>query len=376
MLAGGMRILEVTHYMPPHLGGIELVAASLAKGLRARGHKVRWIASANPGKSGWEGDRLRVPAWNLLEERAGLPYPLWSPRALLSLDREIVLADVVHVHDCLYMGSAFAVLAAKRLGKPVLVTQHIAMVPYGKVLDIVEGLAYATLGRAVLSRATKLVACAPHVPPFFRSLGVDKPFELIRNGIDEERFRLASFEERSAQRRARGLDERGKIVLFSGRLVAKKGVAKVASLQRRLGAEGITLVVCGEGPLAHLFEGVPRVHRLGAVPPERMPEVYSLADVFLLPSRGEGLPLGVQEAMFSGLDVVASEDEAFKDALSGAPGIRLADTEDELFFALKNALEGKARRELVRAFAVQRWGLTGFIDAYEAALLSIARGPR
>jgi len=35
-----MRILEVTHYMPPHDGGIERVARALSDGLVARGHEV------------------------------------------------------------------------------------------------------------------------------------------------------------------------------------------------------------------------------------------------------------------------------------------------------------------------------------------------
>ncbi|MBL0195745.1 MAG: glycosyltransferase family 4 protein [Myxococcales bacterium] len=217
-----MRILTVTHYMPPHLGGIEMVADALVRGLAARGHDTRWVASAVPARPGWDGSRLRVPAWNALEARAGLPYPLWAARGLRDLDRQVTLADVVHVHDCLYMGSAAAVASARRLGKPVLLTQHIGMVPYGPVLDRVERLAYATLGRAVLAGADKLVACAPHVPAFFAELGVARPFELIRNGIDAERFVGASRERRAALRARYDLADRA-WSSSPGRLVAKKG---------------------------------------------------------------------------------------------------------------------------------------------------------
>ena len=297
-----MRILTVTHYMPPHLGGIEMVADALVRGLAARGHDTRWVASAVPARPGWDGSRLRVPAWNALEARAGLPYPLWAARGLRDLDRQVTLADVVHVHDCLYMGSAAAVASARRLGKPVLLTQHIGMVPYGPVLDRVERLAYATLGRAVLAGADKLVACAPHVPAFFAELGVARPFELIRNGIDAERFVGASRERRAALRARYDLSPTARVVLFSGRLVAKKGVDKVATLQRALAADtpGSELFVAGDGPLAHLLHGSPRTRRLGVVSPAQMPELYALADLMVLPSHGEGLPLGVQEAMLSG----------------------------------------------------------------------------
>ncbi|HQY64905.1 MAG: glycosyltransferase family 4 protein [Myxococcales bacterium] len=370
-----MRILTVTHYMPPHLGGIEMVADALVRGLAARGHDTRWVASAVPARPGWDGSRLRVPAWNALEARAGLPYPLWAARGLRDLDRQVTLADVVHVHDCLYMGSAAAVASARRLGKPVLLTQHIGMVPYGPVLDRVERLAYATLGRAVLAGADKLVACAPHVPAFFAELGVARPFELIRNGIDAERFVGASRERRAALRARYDLSPTARVVLFSGRLVAKKGVDKVATLQRALAADtpGSELFVAGDGPLAHLLHGSPRTRRLGVVSPAQMPELYALADLMVLPSHGEGLPLGVQEAMLSGASVVVSDDPAFRDGLTGMPGVRFARTAEELLAASRLTLASPTPRAWVREAAAARWGLEPFLDAYERALASLLK---
>ena len=368
-----MRVLTVTHYMPPHLGGIEMVADALVRGLAARGHDTRWVASAAPARAGWEGARLRVPAWNALESKAGVPYPLWAARGLRDLDRQVTLADVVHVHDCLYMGSAAAVASARRLGKPVLLTQHIGMVPYGPVLDRVERLAYATLGRAVLAGADKLVACAPHVPAFFAELGVTRPFQLIRNGIDAARFAGATPPGRAALRARYDLSPTARVVLFSGRLVAKKGVDKVAALQRALAAEGVDLLVAGDGPLAHLLEGVPRTRRLGALPPDVMPELYALADLMVLPSHGEGLPLGVQEAMLSGAGVVVSDDPAFRDGLAGMPGARFARDAAELLVAARLALAEPTPREVVREAAAARWGLEPFLDAYEQALASLVR---
>ena len=57
---------------------------------------------------------------------------------------------------------------------------------------------------------------------------------------------------------------------------------------------------------------------LGALPPGRVAELYRAADAFLLPSRGEGFPLTVQEAMASGLPVVLAEDPAYRSHLDGA----------------------------------------------------------
>lgn len=369
-MTSALRILEVTHYMPPHVGGIEMVAESLVRGLGGRGHDVRWLSSAVSAPAGREGDRIRVPAWNVLEEKGGVPYPLWAPSGLVELDRAVSSVDVVHVHDCLYMGSAAAAASAKRHGKPLLVTQHIAMVPYGKTLDRVQRLAYETLGRTVLSMADALVACAPHVPEFFREVGIRKPFTLIRNGIDDGRFALVDSEQRTKLRAELGIAADARVLLFSGRLVAKKGVHHVAALQRRLEAEGknVVLVVAGDGALAHLLADLPRTVRLGSVPASRMPQTYSIADVLVLPSHGEGLPLGVQEALFSGVRVVVSEDPAFRDALTGMTGVRFAADDDALYTNVVESFEDGPARESVRAGAVALWGLEGFLDAYEAEL--------
>src|SRR5262245_54197821 len=124
--------------MPPHMGGIERVAQSLVDGLTRRGHSVRWVSSATPAAPGAHGGSVRVPAWNGLGERLGVPFPVWSPAALATLEREVAHADLVHVHDCLYMGSAAAAAFCKRHCKPLLLTQHVGYVPFGRALDLVQ----------------------------------------------------------------------------------------------------------------------------------------------------------------------------------------------------------------------------------------------
>ncbi|MBL0195744.1 MAG: glycosyltransferase family 4 protein [Myxococcales bacterium] len=98
-----------------------------------------------------------------------------------------------------------------------------------------------------------------------------------------------------------------------------------------------------------------------------MPELYALADLMVLPSHGEGLPLGVQEAMLSGASVVVSDDPAFRDGLTGMPGVRFARTAEELLAASRLTLASPTPRAWVREAAAARWGLEPFLDAYERA---------
>ena len=55
---------------------------------------------------------VRVTAWDGVEHRSGVPFPVFSPRLLLTLLREVRRADVVHVHDVLYTSSWVAALWA------------------------------------------------------------------------------------------------------------------------------------------------------------------------------------------------------------------------------------------------------------------------
>ena len=105
-------------------------------------------------------------------------------------------------------------------------------------------------------------------------------------------------------------------MLFVGRLVEGKRpgdvVRAVAQLrERRPGAE---LYLCGEGPLREEPTGLATelgasdaVYFLGHLPYDEMPRIYRAGDALVLPSRAEGMPQTVIEAMASRIPVVASD---------------------------------------------------------------------
>ena len=135
------RILVVTHYFADHGGGVEVVAHQLAKHL-ALAHcdwRLDWCASAESLGAESSGSEDELPsnvslhamaAWNGIERKLGVPYPLWSPGAIGQLWRLVGRCDVAHLHDFAYAGNALAALFCALRGKPYLVTQHIGWVPY------------------------------------------------------------------------------------------------------------------------------------------------------------------------------------------------------------------------------------------------------
>jgi len=367
-----MRILEVSNFMPPHPGGIEIMIDTLFQGLQRRGHEVRWIAASTPLEPGTTGPFVRVPAWNWLEKNLHVPMPLWAPSGWRQLDEQVRWADVIHVHDCLYFSSSLTTALTRGRRKPLLVTQHVGEVPYGGVLDWVQAAAYRTLGRTLLSAASEVVTYSPHVVDYFQKVGVKKPLRIIPLGF-EPRFQPLPQAERLAARREFGLPEQGRLVLFAARLVPKKGVQQVAEVQRLLATEGVTLVVAGDGPLANVFEELPRTVHLRQVDHTRMHALYACADALLLPSKGEGLPLTLQEGLLTGLPAVVSTDPSFVANVSAAPGVTLTEGTEALAEGVRAALSTPPPREQVAAWARERWGLERFITDYERTLEALAR---
>ncbi len=139
--------------------------------------------------------------------------------------------------------------------------------------------------------------------------------------VDPTRFFVVSAEQRAAARRATleriGLasDTPGPLILFVGRLERQKDpellVQALAHVVGRLPAS--RLLVVGEGGLRAAAERLAEtlgltgaVHWMGFQPHDTLAELMHGTDVLLLPSRFEGMPITVLEALASGLPVVAS----------------------------------------------------------------------
>jgi glycosyltransferase involved in cell wall biosynthesis len=323
-----VRILFVSHYALPHVGGIETGVAAVAGELARRGHEVTHLASAavRPGEEGGEDRAYRVvcvPALNVLERRLGVPYPLFPPRLWGLLRSEVTRADVVHAHGFLYQSSAAALRIARRApGRPLRVlTEHVGHVPYtSRALDLAERAAVATVGRASARRAEAIATYNERVAAELRELAPGALFARVVNGVDTERFRPAEGAERQRLRDELGWDARPRVLLV-GRGVEKKGLRLALGAVERAGG-GFELVLAGPGLAPQ--PGARGVEALGTLRPERLAEVYRAADAFLLPSIGEGFPLSAQEAMASGLPVVLGDDPAYASAVAGAgAGARL-----------------------------------------------------
>ena len=185
----------------------------------------------------------------------------------------------------------------------------------------------------------------------------------IPNGID-----LRPVDEAKALSRAKlGLRETSQVVLMVGRLVPQKGVdvllqaaASLADLWPRL-----HLLIAGDGRDRRHLESLARRLMIG----ERVtflgrrtdvPELMKTADVIAMPSRWEGLPLAMLEAMVAGRAIVATSVEGHRDVLADGESALMVPVENPTALAsaisrlladpqlqkrLGQAAEARARRE-------------------------------
>ncbi|MDP4020895.1 MAG: glycosyltransferase family 4 protein [Candidatus Adlerbacteria bacterium] len=306
-----MKILVVSHYYPPHVGGLELVALYQAKFLTEKGHSVTVVTSrvsAEEREEMLEGvEVVRVRALNLLEKKWGIPFPLFSPRLLLVLWRETKKAEVVHIHDAFYISSFTAALCARLQKKPVILMQHVEMVNHPSALVMLaQKIVYATSGAYVFKASAKILTLNDRVEQFLLKKGISSS-KLVQfvNGVDAELFHPANREQKKKLRAKLHLAQNKKVVLFVGRFVPKKGFHKLLAIQN----DTYQFVFCGgtkppSAPKNAVF--------LGTMPHEDTAQVYQAANIFVLPSEGEGFPLSVQEAMASGLPVITTNDIGYK----------------------------------------------------------------
>jgi glycosyltransferase involved in cell wall biosynthesis len=292
------------------LGGQERLALGLASAQRAQGDEVL-VVSIAPPPEGPIGRELREAGvrTETVAKRSNLDPSLPLRLAALLARRGV---EIVHTHNP--QSLIYGALAGRLAGARVVHTKH--------------GINPDRTRRVWLRRAAaRLVDAYVVVTPALARIAIHEcdpnRVHVIANGIDTSAFTPRPDRRRDA-RRELGLPEDAWVVGTVGRLAPEKDQGLLVKAMAPLLSEQRRLVIVGEGPERHALHAVIQeanaeryVHLTGAR--SDIARLLSAFDAFALPSRTEGLPLVLLEAMASELPVVATSVGGIPDLV--VPGV-------------------------------------------------------
>ncbi len=308
-----MKIAHVCPFYEPAICGVKQVVKELAKRQAIQGHDVLvftsdWDKEKRIAKKNEIIDGVKVHRCHHYFKIAN--FVSFFPSAFNKLIKGRF--DIVHSHVFGHPHFVLSALAAKLSGARHIHTTHC---PWSNAYRSAIGnlglaVSYNIFSRIASTITDKIIAITPWEHGFIERYGGRKKKIIdLPNGVASEFF---SKIKNNDFRRKHGI--KGKMVLFFGRLNITKGPDKFVDIAKKILKERKDIDFVIVGPDEGMFNIVKkkignekRIHLLGAIRDRKeVIKMYQSADVYVLPSYREGLPLTLFEAMASGLPIVAS----------------------------------------------------------------------
>lgn len=161
----------------------------------------------------------------------------------------------------------------------------------------------------------------------------------------------------TSKRRLFGCSDDTPVLLFAGRLSDEKGVMEIPLIMKKVweAHPNVTIAFAGMGPKEkELKRALPQAVFLGWVDHHKLPEIYSAADMLILPSRFDTFGCVVLEALACGLPVAAYNTKGPKDIiLDGVNGF-LAKGKDDIAAKIIKYLNDAALKRSFKKEALKR----------------------
>ncbi|MGH3938942.1 MAG: glycosyltransferase family 4 protein [Pseudonocardiaceae bacterium] len=336
---GAMRVAIVSESFLPVVNGVSNSVVRIVEHLVRCGHQPLVIAPGK-GPDTYQGAPVvRLPAVNLPVVDS---LPIGVPTRKVFTALRDFQPDVVHLASPAIVGAA-GVWSARRLGLPMVAVFQTDLAGFADSYGL--GFAARTAWRwtrVLHSVADRTLAPSSSAAAALVEHGVPRVHRWAR-GVDTARFRPSR---RNEQLRAQ-LAPRGELLVgFVGRLAPEKKVLRLAALQDM---PGIRLIVVGDGPdHRQLAKRLPAAAFLGFKTGDELAEAYASLDVFVHTGPFETFCQAVQEALASGLPVIAPDAGGPRDLVAhGRTGFLLPETGT----SDGDAVFGAALRSAVRTLA-------------------------
>ena len=299
-----MRVAIVAESFLPHVNGVSNSVVRVLEHLRRTGHEALVVAPDTPpgeppAERIYDGIRVHRAPSRMFPKVTSLPLGVPKPqmlRVLRGFD-----PDVVHLASPALLGYG-GVLAARRLGVPSVAVFQTDVAGFAACYGIgVASRAAWAWTRHLHSFADRTLAPSTSAMENLAAHRVPRVHHWPR-GVDMISFAPSARDE--ALRRRWSPDGKP-IVGFVGRLAPEKQVARLAVLARN---SAVQLVIVGDGiDRAKLQKAMPAAIFTGALYGAELSAAYASMDVFVHTGEHETFCQAVQEALASGLPVVAPD---------------------------------------------------------------------
>ncbi len=240
------------------------------------------------------------------------PIPI-TPMFFINLFRVFWNYKIVHMWTYFYINSFFTLLTSLFFPKRKVIMSCDTFPGYsfksGRVIDSLFFIYTKLFGWMLFGIPKKIHLYGKSMIEYAKKAGVkEKKIVVVPTGVDIEKFSGAGALDRSEL----GVSNEDFVIVYAGLLVPRKGIDIMLKVVKRLEEGDVKLLLVGDGPkkkeyidLAEKLEIRDKVKFLGWR--KDIPNILKSADLLFLPSRGEGLPGIVMEAMAAGLPIVASD---------------------------------------------------------------------
>ena len=312
-----LRIAHINMFYLPTFGGVEQVMYELAQRQVKQGHEVHVFCCDSD-----KNQRLKIKE-EVLDSIHVHRFPYWFRLSLSTFIWPSLLwrfgkygkFDIIHTHVSGHAYILIAGILSKVYGFKHIHTTHCPWTGTEfrpRILKPFIFLNNLFMNKIAFSLINKVIAITPWELDILKKFTDENKIKVIPNGMDSILYKKI----KNNQFKKRHKIKEKNMVLFFGRLNPTKGPEVFArsaiNLTKSGKAKNIAFVWVGpdEGKakeVKKLIKGYKNMHYLGPIyGKEKVAEMYQAADVYVLPSYREGLPLTLFEAMASGLPIIAS----------------------------------------------------------------------
>ena len=251
------------------------------------------------------------------KETMGLSMDNHYRVVLKTIRKEGLQPDAVYGHFIYQCG-----LTAARIGEEFGIPSYCACGENALRLEkgsrpYATGLAYHNWN-GILKKLSGIVCVSGNNERLLRENGfVEKGMRtgVFPNGVDGETFHAM---DRQACRKELGFPEDAFIVAYTGTFSSNKGIDRLCEALKP--CDGVYAIFMGQGPVEPEYD---RTLHKGRVPNNDVAKYLNAADVFVLPTRGEGCCNAIVEALSCGLPVISSDLPFNDEILSEKNSIRI-----------------------------------------------------